>query len=366
MDSHLPLKLGADRYRGITEKSRALLFLLREAPYIILPDAQRYFYPSHKTLSYTREMTRVLVQNGLVAKHQMGDGHFIYYLTEPGWRISEFYLEDKPKFDAGTESFYYKQKPTRPSEVADFFIFPTQGLEFYPFTPHYLNAHPMGHTRSLLELSALFRQSYRFRHVLWMDMIKAKKSALHVSCQPDLLLCNSLTEETGRVYIEFENSRIRDLGLLEKIHHLTEHRADWYVFLAATEEIFHNLGRLVRKILSGEVKVNHQTVFFNPRDQAALNRNLLFGLWTPSFRKEGPSPPFKSLELFRYDHEVFDKQIWIPEPVKPGSAASEPRAAHWQKVGYAGRHIGKRKWLLSEIIDPYATVFQHALEDTMA
>jgi hypothetical protein len=296
----------------------------------------------------------------------MGDGHFIYYLTEAGHRIAEFYLEDKPKFDLETESFYYKQKPTRPSEVADFFLFPTRGLEYYPFTPHYLNAHPIGHTRSLLELSVLFRQSFRFRHVLWMDMIKSKKTALHVSCQPDLLLCNSLTEEQGRVFIEFENSRIRDVGLLKKIHHLTEHRADWYLFLASTEELFQNLGRLIRKILSGDVKVNNQTVFFNPRAQAALNQKILFGLWTPSFRMAGPAAPFKSLELFRYDHEIFDKQVWIPEPVKPGTELREPRAAHWETVQYAGRHFGKRKWLLSEIIDPYATTFQHALEDAMA
>lgn len=147
---------------------------------------------------------------------------------------------------------------------------------------------------------------------------------------------------------------------------MTEHRADWFLFLASTEELFQNLGRLIRKLLSGDVKVNNQTVFFNPRAQTAVNQKILFGHWTPSFRMGGPPAPFKSLELFRYDHEVFNQQIWIPEPLKPGTERTEPRAAHWETVPYAARHSGKRKWLLSEIIDPYATAFQHALEDAMA
>ena len=357
------------RYRGITEKSKALLFLLREAPYITLADAKRFFYPTHKTLSYAREMIRVLVKNKLVGKYLLGHGLFIYYLTEIGRRISEFFLEAKPKFDSSTKSFYYLQKPTKPSEASAFFIFPSHGLEFYSFTPRFLYAHPFLHTRSLLELSVLFRQTFRFLHVLWLDEIKAKKTSLNLSCHPDLLLCNDLSTEEGRVFVEFENSRIRDLDFLEKVHHLSAHPADWYLFLASSEEIFHNLGRLVRKILMGEAKVNHETLFFNSRAQAALSKNILFGLWQPSFKTDKPMRKIKDLDLFRYDHEVFDKKVWLTpkrDPQAQGLEVREQPVKQLQTVGYSGRKLGKRTWTFGEILEGYKDSFTRALRNAMA
>ena len=369
MEARFQNKSGVDRYRGITEKSKALLFLLREAPYITLADAKRFFYPTHKTLSYAREMIRVLVVNKLVGKYRMGDGLFVYYLTDIGRRIAEFFLEAKPKFDSDTKSFYYLQRPTKPSEASAFFIFPSRGLELYPFTPRFLYAHPLIHTRSLLELSVLFRQSFRFLHVLWLDEIKAKKTSLNLTCHPDLLLCNDLTTEGGRVFVEFENSRIRDLDLLEKVHHLTTHPGDWYLFLASSEEIFHNLGRLVRKILLGEAKMNHETLFFNARAQSALSKNILFGLWQPSFKTEKPMGKIKDLDLFRYDHEVFDKKVWQTpkrDPLLHGSEIQEPLVKQLQTVAYPARKLGKRTWTFGEILEGYKNPFAQALRNAMA
>ncbi len=366
MESRPPLKQGAERYRGVTEKSKALLFLLREAPYITLADAKRFFYPKHKTLSYAREMIRVLVRNELLGRYRMGDGLFIYYLTDTGRRIAEFYLEDRPKFDSDTKSFYYTQKPTKDSEAADLFIFPSRNLEFYPFAPHFLYAHPFLHTRSLMELSVQFRHCFRFLHVLWLDQIKAKKNTLNLSCHPDLLLCNSLKEETGRVYIEFENSRIRDIGLLEKIQHLTSHAADWYLFLASSEDLLQNLGRLVRKILSGDVKLNRQTVYFNPKAHSALVHKVLFGLWTPSFRKDGVIQPLKEVELFRYDHECFDAQVWRVGRIPTEARTPETPPAQLQTIGYPARRPGNRKWILGDILNPYAESFRTALDAAMS
>ncbi|MEO7425736.1 MAG: hypothetical protein ABI036_11155 [Fibrobacteria bacterium] len=366
MNSHPALSKGVDRHRGITEKSKALLFLLREAPYITLADAKRTFYPSHKTLSYAREMIRVLVKNELIARYRMGDGVFIYYLTDTGKRVSEFFLEAKPKFDPDTKSFYYVQRPTKPSEAATFFVFPTRGLDFLSFTPHYLSGHPLIHTRALMELNVRFRESFRFLHVLWLDQVKAKENSLNLKCRPDLLLCNSVKEEAGRVFIEFENSRISEQALLEKIHHLTQHPADWILFLASSEVLLHNLGRLVRKILRGESKANHQTRFFNPKAQTALLHNILFGEWSPSFRPGENAKPFRDTLLYRYDHEIFDSEVWMPGPSKTNASGVEVRTAALQKVTFPSRRAGQRLWTLGEIIDPYKPAFRNALDAAMS
>lgn len=132
-----------------------------------------------------------------------------------------------------------------------------------------------------MESSFRFRNAFRFRYVLWLDKVKAKQTALNLSCRPDLLLCNSLKEEKGRILVEFENSLISDLGLLDKINHLTHRPADWILFLASSQSLLENLGRLVRKILRGECKSNRQTVFFTSTAQGCVYRNILFGLWSP-------------------------------------------------------------------------------------
>lgn len=175
MDSNPAPSKGVDRHRGITEKSKGLLFLLRETPYVILADAKRYIYPSHKTLSYAREMIRVLAKNGVLARYRMGDGIFIYYLTDIGKRITEFFVEGKPKLDSKTASFFYSQRPTRPSEVATFFVFPIRELDVLPFAPHYLRSNPLQHTRALMELSFRFRNAFRFRYVLSWTRLRPSK-----------------------------------------------------------------------------------------------------------------------------------------------------------------------------------------------
>lgn len=365
MDSHLPASKGVDRHRGITEKSKGLLFLLREAPYITLADAKRYFYPSHKTLSYAREMIRVLVKNKLLARYRMGDGVFIYYLTDIGKRVTEFFLEEKPKYDKETKSFYYSQPPTKPSEVAAFFFLPTPEIDFLPFAPHYLKSHPFIHTRALMELNIRFRKSFRVLHVLWLDQVKAKQTALNLTCRPDLVLCNSLKEERGRIFVEFENSRISDLGLLEKINHLTRPPFDWILFLASSENLMRNLGRLVRKIIHGDTKVNHQTKYFEPKAHRALIHNVLFGLWTPSSPSWENEMPLWNIPLYRYDHEIFDAEKWMQGPSKIDASGMEERTATLQKVPYPSRHQGQRQYTVGEILDRYAPSFRIALNSAL-
>lgn len=131
---------------------------------------------------------------------------------------------------------------------------------------------------------------------------------MNLSCRPDLLLCNSLKEEKGRILVEFENSRISDLGLLDKINHLTYRPADWILFLASSQSLLENLGRLVRKILRGECKSNRQTVFFTSTAQGCVYRNILFGLWSPSFVSDDFEKRLGDIVLYRYDNDFFDSE----------------------------------------------------------
>jgi len=366
MEPRLHLKPGAERYRGITEKSKALLFLLREAPYITLADAKRFFYPAHKTISYAREMIRVLVKNELVGKYRMGDGLFIYYLTDSGRRITEFFTEDRPKFDPETKSLYYSQKPTKPSEVAALFIFSARDLEFHAFAPHFLSSHPLLHTRALMELSVRLRLSFRFVYVLWLDAVKHKQTALHISCHPDLLLTNDLRSERRRIYVELENSPIKAQALANKLDRLCSVPADWVVFLCTSDLVFHNLGRLIRKILSGLVKISkHQTLFLSPRVHAALFKNILIGQWIPSWKNEGKYQSLKSTMLYRYDAPIFDSHMWVRQATPEGILATDPQSGHplhvLMPVTYAARKPGEKEITLGTIMDRYREDFKAEL-----
>ena len=69
------------RNRNVTERSRSLLYLLREVPYITLKDIRKFYYPGNRYKSYCLEMVGVLVKNNLVHKFMLGNGVFIYYLS---------------------------------------------------------------------------------------------------------------------------------------------------------------------------------------------------------------------------------------------------------------------------------------------
>lgn len=355
--------------RNITERTRALLFLLREVPYITLQDIRRYFFPAAKSRSYCLELNGVLLRNRLIAKHLTGDGTWIYYLTEYGRRIVAFFIMDTPKYNPKFRTFYYSLAPRKLSEVNPFYFFPTPRIPFTIFTPHRMHAHPFQHTRALLELFYLLRNSYRFLYVLWLDQVDGKKEALNLSCHPDMLLTNDLASEAGRIYVELENSSKSLKAVVERLNHLTAAPADWYIFLCTSEEILQNLGRSFRKILLGEAKVHHNTLFFTPRAQGCLYRNVLMGHWRPSWRNGGGMLRLKDLTLYRYDHEVFDRRVWMKDPgVGMGrvASASEPMPHSFQTVPYTSRKPGRRSLLLGEILDGYSEVFRAALEKSMA
>jgi hypothetical protein len=355
--------------RNITERTRALLFLLREIPYITLQDIRRYFFPGARSRSYCLELNGVLLRNRLIAKHPTGDGTWIYYLTEYGRRIVEFFLQDRPRYNPKFRTFYYSLAPRKASEVNPFFFFPTPRIGFTLFTPHRMHAHPFQHTRSLLELFYLLRNAYRFLFVLWLDQVDGKKQALNLPCHPDILLTNDLATEAGRIYVELENSSKSLKAVVERLNHLTTAPADWYIFLCTSEDILLNLGRSFRKILLGEAKVHHNTLFFTPRAQGCLYRNVLMGHWRPSWRNDGQVQRLKDLTLYRYDHEVFDRRIWMKDPeagsVKAASAG-EPISHSFQVVPYTARKPGRRNLPMGEILDGYAETFRLALDKSMA
>lgn len=350
------------RNRTITEKSKALLFLLREIPYITLHDIRRFFYPTHKTPGYTYEMVRMLTKSKLVGRYLLGNGVYIYYLTESGLRTANFFLRDGMKFDSLTKSFYYDTPPRRECEASAYFHFPSPDLTFKPFTPHLLHIHPFQHTLALLELYYLFRKSLRIYHVIWLDVVQHRQIALNVPFHPDLLLTNDLHTEAHRIFVELENSVISCPNLVGKLDRLCSMPADWYLFLCTSEIIFRNLGQNIRKILSGEVKVNRRMLFVSPRTQSVLSKNLFMGIWKPSSRNGGEYQGLRDMALYRYDEEIFDKTTWMK--------ASDSRGKHIKDVlgevdlrkqltiPYPSRRPGRRKYLLGEILESYKEEFR--------
>jgi DNA-binding PadR family transcriptional regulator len=353
------------RYRGLTEKSRSLLHLLREIPYITLPDIKRFYYPSHKTDGYTLEMLRYLKQNNLVEKYMLGNGKFIYYLTANGRRLLDFYLDETPKYDQKSNSFYYSRPPAKASETNPQFHFPSRNLEFQSFAPHNLANHPFHHTAALLELHTHLRKAYRFFHVLWLDMVLGKKSSLNLSHNPDLLLTNNCGNERGRIFVELENSRIKGSALIKKLDGLTSMPADWYLFVCTSEELFLNLGRQIRKILLGLVKKDRHALFFSPRTHHALIANVLIGHWIPSNKNQGIVQVLKTTPFYRYDAEVFDSTMWVHEVDKNGVIVTDPitKVPRKKEVRnlYAGRRPGEKVFAFQDIVQPYLDEFKGAV-----
>jgi hypothetical protein len=356
------------RYRNITERTKSLLFLLREIPYATFRDIRRIFFPLNKSRSYCIEMVGVLVTNNLVAKYMIGNGVNIYYLNSNSLRILEFYMQEEPKFHSTTASFYYSQPPRKPSEISPFFFFPAKNVAYRSFTPHYMHLHPYNHTIGLLELYVLFRKAFRFLYVLWLDQVESKKTTLSIPFNPDLLLSNDPFTESGRIYVEFENSAIGVRALVEKLDNTTSMPADWFLILCSSDSIFQNFGRTVRKVLLGEARSHQRTLFFAPRTQAVLSRNLLIGIWRPSSQNKGIIHELKAIELFRYDDAVFDKTIWANQ-VENGVQVLDPLQKIPLKktvtVPYPARKPGRRKWLLPEILDPYSDAFKAAVRKAM-
>ena len=141
------------RYRGLTERSKALVLLLRETPYLTSREVWRFFFPDQTSIFYTRLTLRVLLRAGAIEKTMLGNGVFIYFLTEEGSRYAEFLLQEKPRFDTKTESFYLKRAPRKASEALPYFPFPAAQLEFQRFTPKNFHSHPFEHTTALLYLT---------------------------------------------------------------------------------------------------------------------------------------------------------------------------------------------------------------------
>ncbi len=356
------------RHRGITERSKSLLFLLREVPYITMRDIHKFFYPSNKNNAYAKEMVRVLTKNKLLHCYMLENCVCVYYLTGYGRKIVDFYLEDNPKYHIQTQSFYYAIPPHKSSEVNPFFFFPAKKLEFQNFTPHDMFRNPFKHTTYFLELYFLIRNAYRFLYVIWVDQVQNKKDSLNLTYNPDLLLTNNLSTEANRVFVELENSKIRELKLINKLNHLTVLPADWYLLICTSEEIFYNLGRLIRKIVLGTAKVNQHTVFFSTRAQAALSKNVLMGFWTPSEKGSGVYHKLKELELFRYDAEIFDKKIWMngvgKGVYKTDVHGSKPLMEE-HTVPYASRKPGTKVYKMGEIFDGYIDGFNQALDKVL-
>lgn len=350
----------------LTEKTKSLLFLLREVPFIRLRDIQRFFFPTHKTFGYTFRMVRVLTKSRLVSRYMLGNGVFVYFITEDGHRIADFLMQDEVKFDLATKSFYFASPPRKSSEVSAYFHFPSRDLLFKTFTPHVFHMHPYLHTVALLELYYLLRKSRRIFHVVWLDLVHGKQESLSIPFHPDLLLTNSLTTEEGRLFVELENSVIGARNLVVKLDHLCSMPAEWYLFLCTKESIFQNLGRTIRKILQGEAKHQQKTLYVTPHTQAVLSRNLLIGLWKPSIQNGGVLQRLKDLELFRYDEPVFDKTVWMKavdlngKPILDAHGLKQLRRHH--VIPYPTRKAGTRKYVLGEILDRYSDGFRKALE----
>lgn len=356
------------RYRNLTERTKSLLFLLREVPYLTFKDIRRIYFPRNKSRSYCIEMIGVLLGNNLVVKYMIGNGIHIYYLAPEAKRILEFYMQEEPKFHPPTGSFYYSQPPRKASEVTPFFFIPAKRIPFQAFSPHFLHLHPYHHTVGLLELYILFRKANRILYVIWLDHVESRKTILNIPFNPDLLLSNDPFIESGRIYIEFENSQIGTRDLLRKLDHTTSMPADWYLVLCSSEDIFMNFGRTIRRILQGEAKSHQRTLFFAPRTQAVLSHNLLIGLWRPSFQNKGVVHDLKTVELYRYDDPVFDKTIWVNQ-VENGVQVKDPLGSIPLKrpatVAYPARKPGRRKWTLPEILDPYAEGFKIAVRSLL-
>lgn len=353
------------RYRNLTERTKSLLFLLREVPYLTFKDIRRIYFPQNRSRSYCIEMVGVLLRNNLVIKYMVGNGIHIYYLAPGAQRILEFYMQEEPKFHAPTTSFYYSQPPRKASEITPFFFFPAKNIPYQDFSPHFMNLHPYQHTVGLLELYILFRKAFRLLYVLWLDHVESRKNLLNIPFNPDLLLTNDPFTESGRIYIEFENSVIGTRNLLRKLDHITSMPADWYLVLCSSEIIFQNFGRTIRRILQGEAKSQQRTLFFAPRTQSVLSHNLLIGLWKPSFQNKGVVHDLKAVELYRYDDAIFDRTIWANQ-VENGIQVKDPLQAIPLKrpatVPYPARKPGRRKWTLPEIMDPYAEGFKSAVK----
>ena len=356
------------RYRNITERTKSLLFLLREVPYITAKDIRRLYFPLNKSRSYSIEMIAVLLRNNLVVKYMIGNGVHIYYLTSHAQRILKFYMQEDPRFNAPTASFYYSQAPRKPSEICPFFFFPAKAIPYHDFSPHFMHLHPFHHTIGLLELYVLFRKAFRLLYVLWLDHVESKKTLLNIPFNPDLLLTNDPFTDSGRIYVEFENSVIGTRDLLQKLDHTTSMPAEWFLVLCSSEIIFQNFGRTIRKIFLGEAKSHQRTLFFAPRTQAVLSHNLLIGIWKPSFQNKGVVHDLKSVELYRYDDAVFDRTIWVNQ-VENGVQVKDSLKDLFLKrpatVPYPARKPGRRKWMLSEILDPYSEAFKTAVRKVL-
>jgi hypothetical protein len=300
----------------------------------------------------------------LLSKFMLGNGVYVYYLSDIGRRILEYYQLERIRYHALTRSYYYSRAPLKPSQVNPFFYFPAKNLDFQTFTPHYFANHPIHHTSYLLELFILLRKANRFLYVLWLDMVRGKKESLNIPCHPDLLLTNDYTSEGRRVFIEFQNSRIKEFALLEKMNHLTALPAEGYLFICSSQEVFLSLGRCIRKILSGEVKHNHQVLFFSTRSQSALHKNVLIGLWIPSSLNDGKVQDIKDVVLYRYDAEVFDKKAWMND-TKAGAPVKDPYSGQIQKrqmlVAYAGRRPGPHEMKFGDLLNVFIPDFKKAL-----
>jgi len=166
------------------------------------------------------------------------------------------------------------------------------------------------------------------------------------------------------MFIEFQNSRIRESALIDKLNHLALMPADGYLFLCSSEEVLLSLGRTIRKILSGEASVNRQTLFFSTRSQSALHKNVLLGLWVPASQNGAVTQELKNVDLYRYDAEIFDKKIWMND-TQDGVVIKDPYSGHIRKkqqvVAYSGRRLGPRQVKLGELMNAYIPDFKTAL-----
>jgi hypothetical protein len=298
------------RYALNSERIIHFMGFLREVPYINSEDYIRFFYPNNKNKTYALDTLRSLCQRNMVQKHRLNDGSNIYYLTEDGVGEAEGYAEYRPKFSRKLGCIYYVKLPRVEKEKPSFLYFPTPELELRRFSYSMLSSYQYLHTRAILEFLYLVRRSNRVLYSVFLDMIKGKKSGLGIHCNPDILLTNDIKNTESRILIEFENSKIWEAGLVEKLNNLSKETADYIIFISSSDGIFRNLGRIISKLMTGQMKKDGLKNLPSKQTIQSLESRILFGLWRPSYSNGGEVQKLSDIYLFRHDSAVFNGGNW--------------------------------------------------------
>lgn len=298
------------RYPGMSERVIHFLTFMREVPYITSADFIQYFHPGSKGKSYALDTLRILVRRKYLTRYRLNDGSFIYFLTDEGHAEASGYADYHLSFDKKMGSLYFLKPPRFPSEKPSFLYFPAAQLDFRTFSYSMLSSYQFLHTRAVLEFLFLVRRANRVTYSVHLDMVKSKKTALHIQSNPDIVLTNNLHDTEKRILIEFENSKIWEGGLLAKLNNLARETADAILFLCGSEGILKNIGRILNKLVSGEYVKAGMKSLPSKEAIASLQSRMYFGTWRPSYLNRGEVHRLADLLLFRYDAKLFQPGQW--------------------------------------------------------